>query len=67
MKKTDVYGVKMTSLEEMRFSKYRENNGAIAMNTISKKERFDIAKNWLVNYNNKKQWTKEKLKNTQTK
>ena len=61
MKTEYIFGVKMTSLQEMRFSKYRENNGAIAMNTISKKERFDIAKNWLVNYNNKKQWTKEIL------
>ena len=42
----DVFGVKMTSLEQMRFSKYLENN-RIAMNTKHKEERKQIAKKWL--------------------
>ena len=46
MKTYDVYGVKMTSLEEMSFSKYLENN-RIAMNTIYKEQRTKIAKDWL--------------------
>lgn len=49
MKKTDVYGVKMTSLEEMRFSKHLDNKG-IAMNTFYKEQRAEIAKKWLNNY-----------------
>ena len=49
MKKYNVFGVEMDSLEEMRFSKYRDNNG-IAMNTLSKEQRFDISKKWLINY-----------------
>ena len=46
MKKLDVFGIKMTSLQEMRFSKYLENN-RIAMNTYYKEQRTEIAKNWL--------------------
>ena len=42
----NVYGVKMTSLEEMRFSKYLDNE-RIAMNTFHKQERMNIAKKWL--------------------
>lgn len=46
MKKLDVYGVEMTSLQEMKFSKYIENN-RIAMNTYYKEQRKQIAKKWL--------------------
>lgn len=49
MKKIDVFGIKMTSLQEMRFSRHLENN-RIAMNTIYKNERTEIAKKWLENY-----------------
>lgn len=46
MEKTKpVYGVEMTSLEEMRFAKYIANDG-IAMNTKTKEERYLIAKEW---------------------
>jgi hypothetical protein len=44
-----VYGVEMTSLEEMHFAKYRDNKG-IAMNTKTKEERYSIAKYWLNNH-----------------
>lgn len=47
MEKTKlVYGIEMTSLEEMCFSKYIANNG-MAMNTKTKEERYLIAKDWL--------------------
>ena len=47
MEKTKrVYGVEMTSLEEMHFAKYLDNKG-IAMNTKTKEERYSIAKGWL--------------------
>ena len=46
MKKTKlVYGVEMTSLEEMPFAKYRDSKG-IAMNTLTEAERFELTKNW---------------------
>lgn len=45
----NVYGVKMTSLEEMRFSKYLDNE-RIAMNTYCKEERVKIAEDWIKNY-----------------
>ena len=46
----DVFGIKMTSLEQMRFSKYLENN-RIAMNTYHKSQRNNIAEKWLLDYN----------------
>ena len=49
-----VYGVKMTSLENMAFSKYVSNNN-IAMNTKIEKERTHITLNWLNNYKASKQ------------
>lgn len=45
-KTVDVYGVQMTSVEEMIFSKYRNNQG-IAMNTKTEQERKQIALAWL--------------------
>lgn len=44
----DVYGVEMTSLQNMLFSKYIANNG-IAMNTKTKEQRKEIAEYWLEN------------------
>jgi predicted transcriptional regulator len=41
-----VYGVEMTSLEEMHFAKFLANKG-IAMNTKTKEERYSITKEWL--------------------
>lgn len=49
MKTYSVYGVEMTSLEEMRFYKYLDNN-RIAMNTFIKEERKHIAIKWLKQY-----------------
>lgn len=46
MKKTLVYGVELTSLQEMKFSKWRDNNH-IAMNTRTAPERTAIVQNWL--------------------
>jgi hypothetical protein len=45
-KKKTVYGVEMTSLQEMQFAKYRDNKG-IAMNTLTEIERFELTKNWV--------------------
>jgi len=41
-----VYGVEMTSLQELIFSKYL-NNSNIAMNTKTYEERKAIANEWL--------------------
>jgi len=46
MKTEYIFGVKMTSLQEMRFSKYLDNNG-IAMNTLSKEKRKEVAEKCL--------------------
>ena len=54
MKKEIVYGVEMTSLENMIFSKYVSNNN-IAMNTKTINERTEITLNWLKNERNKVQ------------
>lgn len=45
-KTVEVYGVKLTSMQEMQFSKYLSNKG-IAMNTLQPKERTNIVKTWL--------------------
>lgn len=50
MKKLDVYGVEMTELENMMFSKWISNEG-IAMNTKTEIERKEIALNWLTENN----------------
>ena len=49
MKIETVYGVKMSGLEDMIFSKYLSNNN-IAMNTVSSDERTRIAQEWLNRY-----------------
>ena len=46
MKTETVYGVKMSGLENMIFSKYLSNNN-IAMNTVSSDERTKITREWL--------------------
>lgn len=46
MKKYNVYGVEMTSFQEMVFCKYLVNQG-IAMNTKTKHERYLITENWI--------------------
>lgn len=46
MKIETVYGVKMSGLENMIFSKYLSNNN-IAMNTVIADERTRIAQEWL--------------------
>ncbi|MEC7753823.1 MAG: hypothetical protein VYB44_07320 [Bacteroidota bacterium] len=45
-KKETVYGVEMTSIEEMQFAKFRNNKG-IAMNTLTQAERTELVKSWL--------------------
>lgn len=45
-KSVEVYGIEMTSLQEIMFSKYLSNNG-IAMNTKTKEERTKIVLEWL--------------------
>lgn len=48
MKTTNVYGVEMTELENMIFSKWVSNNG-IAMNTKTTEGRREITSDWLLN------------------
>lgn len=42
-----VYGVEMTSLQEMHFSKYLSSYG-IAMNTLQPSQRTELAVKWLM-------------------
>jgi hypothetical protein len=49
MKKINVYGVKMTSVQEMKFSQYLNRSDTAAMNTLTEKERFELTKKWLNN------------------
>ena len=46
MKKEIVYGVEMTSIENMMFSKYLSNN-SIAMCVMSEPERTEYTQLWL--------------------
>jgi len=46
MKYVDVYGVKLTPIENMKFSKYCSNNG-LAMNTKTVDERKELVIKWL--------------------
>jgi hypothetical protein len=45
-KKLNVYGVEMSEIENMMFSKYISNN-SIAMNTFTEIERTRITQEWL--------------------
>ena len=48
IRKTEVYGVKLTSIQEMKFSEYLQNNPKLpAPNTISKEQRKQLVLNWL--------------------
>lgn len=49
-KTIDIYGVQLTTMQEMLFSKYMSNNG-IAMNTKTPEERKRIVTEWLCNLN----------------
>ena len=46
MKKENYYGVELTPVQGMYFSKYMAING-IAMNTIPAEKRADIVRKWL--------------------
>jgi hypothetical protein len=46
MKKLNVYGIELTELENMKFSKWVSNEG-IAMNTKTEEERKQITSDWL--------------------
>lgn len=51
MKTTTMWGCELTSLENMFFSKYLENNPQIPRpNTISAEERTELLSNWLKEY-----------------
>ena len=47
MKKVNVYGVEMTSIQEMKFSQFLNKGDTPAMNTLTEKERFDFTNEWL--------------------
>ena len=51
MKNSIVFGVEMTSLEEMMFCKYLSNNG-IAMNTIYPEQRTELVNQWVLKHRN---------------
>ena len=49
MKIVTVFGVEMTSLEEMMFAKHISNNG-IAMNTFYPEQRTNLTSVWIEKY-----------------
>jgi hypothetical protein len=49
MKILNVYGIKMSEVEEMAFAKFRSENN-IAMNTLTEQERYEYTLNWLEKY-----------------
>ena len=51
MKKVNVYGVEMTSIQEMKFSQFLNKGDTPAMNTLTEKERFDFTNEWLIKIN----------------
>ena len=46
MKKLNIYGVELTEIENMMFSKWIANNH-IAMNTLTEGQRYELTINWL--------------------
>jgi hypothetical protein len=46
-----VYGVEMSEIQNMMFSKYCSNH-SISMNTKNENERKEFTKNWLINFCN---------------
>jgi hypothetical protein len=50
-KKLNVYGVEMSEIENMMFSKYCSNH-SISMNTKNEIERKEFTKNWLITHCN---------------
>jgi len=50
MKDIILYGIRMTSLEEMLFSKWLNDVSGIAMNTLEKEERTEVARRWIEEY-----------------
>ena len=46
VKTIEVYGVKLTGIQEMMFSKYISERG-ISMNTLQPNERTRVVKEWL--------------------
>lgn len=55
MRQSEVYGVKMTSLEALYFQKWRANNNhrLPAPNTITADERKKMVSDWLENHRTK--------------
>lgn len=49
MKKSNYYGVEMTSIQEMKFNQYIQRPEVPSMNTLTKEERFELASTWLEN------------------
>jgi len=51
MKRVVLFGVEMTSLEEMIFSKYL-SRCSIAMNTLLAEKRTEVTRKWLISHRN---------------
>lgn len=51
MKKSIVFGVEITFLEEMMFSRYLSNNG-VAMNTLYPEQRTELVNQWVLKHRN---------------
>ena len=49
MKKVNVYGVEMTSIQQTKFSQFLNKGDVPAMNTLTEKERTELTKKWLNN------------------
>lgn len=47
IKTVSVYGVELTPIQEMKFSQYLQRPNAIAMNTLTGLQRYELTKKWL--------------------
>jgi hypothetical protein len=49
IKTVRVFGVELTPIQEMKFSQFLQRPNAIAMNTLTRLQRYELTKQWLNN------------------
>lgn len=49
IKTKNVFGVELTSIQNMKFSQYLQRPEVPSMNTLTKQQRFELVKKWLEN------------------
>jgi len=49
IKTKNVFGVELTSIQNMKFSQYLQKTEVPSMNTLTKEERYELTKQWLNN------------------